>query len=434
VPNWVWGLEVIDGPLPYAVWGLTALSAIILLIRSPRDGWWLRALVGLVGGALIGVAAVLIANATSAFGDALPPAVMWWVAGAFAVIGLAIVSMWKSRVWRKIVAAVAILLALASAALGVNAAFGIDRTLGDMVGISSLDKIDDLGGPHPSPTATGPLYESWKPPADMPSKGKVGLLSGANAIPSSAGFKPRDASIYLPPAAQVKDAPPLPIVVMMMGMPGNPDPSFIAAALDDLAAKNKGLAPIVIVADQLGDPSQDPVCADSKKYGGVATYFNKDIVDYAKSKLNVLDDPQYWTITGYSNGGACAFTWAAQHPEIWGNLVDISGDEFPGVENQNAAINDVYAGDKAAYEASMPTAWLQKNAGKYANHVAVFTVGQNDPGFLPGAERNSKLAEGAGFVTTYYVVPGAGHVADALNGGLPKAFEVLYPHLGLAPQ
>ena len=432
MPLWLLSANVIDGPLPYGVWTLTVAGVIVLLIRGPGGGWWLRALVGMLAGALLGVLVVYVVDSTGAFGAALPPTTAWWIAGGLASIGLAVASLWKSELWRKIVAIAVILLSVISIVLGVNAAFGIDKTIGDMLGISTEEAIGDLGGPQPSASPTGPVYVNWTPPADMPQQGKTGLLTGANAIPSSAGFRPRDASIYLPPAAQVKDGPALPVVVMMMGMPGNPDPAFIASAMDQLATKNKGLAPIVIVADQLGDPSQDPVCSDSKKYGGVETYFNKDIVAYAKSKLNVLQDPKYWTIAGYSNGGACAFTWAAKYPEIWGNLVDISGDEWPGVENEQAAVRDGFGGDAAAFNAAKPAAVLGKNSGKYADHVAVFTVGGNDPGFLPGAERNSKLASAAGFATTYYVVPGAGHVADALQGGLPYAFDILYPHLGLS--
>lgn len=430
---WLLGQDVIDGPLPWTIWGLTLALVVVLAIRRPGGGWLVRLTLGVLIGALVGFALALTVIATKMLGDTLPLEIVWWVGGAFAVIGVGVVSLWRSRVWRKIVAVLLILLALVSAALGVNRAFGIDRTLGAMLGISTVEAIDDLASPHPSASATGPLYRTWKPPADMPAKGKVGLLTGANAIPSTAGFAPRDASIYLPPAAQVAGAPALPLVVMMMGFPGNPDPSFIQTAMDSLAAEHQGLAPIVVVVDQLGDPSQDPACADSKAYGGVATYVNRDVVAYAKSRLNIIDDPRYWTIAGYSNGGACAFTYASAHPEIWGNLVSISGDEFPGVEIPDEVLRTVFGGDKAAFEANKPASLLQRNASRFAGHVAVFTVGGNDPGFIPGAERNAALAKAAGFTTTFYTVPGAGHVADALNGGLPAAFGVLYPVLGLSP-
>ncbi|MEN2738066.1 alpha/beta hydrolase-fold protein [Microbacterium sp. X-17] len=431
--NWFWSIAVIDGPLPYTIWALTAAGAVVLLVRRWTARWTLRLLIAVLLGAILGVGAVLFLDVTNLLGTKTPGPTAWWAAGSFAILGIGIVSLWDSALWRRIVAIVVIVLSLLSAALGINAGFGIDRTIGNMFGVSALDSIGDLNGPTASPTATGPLYASWNPPADMPKTGKVGLLSGANAIPSSAGFVPREASLYLPPAAQVSNAPPLPLVVMMMGQPGNPDPSFIAAALDEFAAQNKGLAPIVIVADQLGDANQDPVCANSDRYGGVATYFNVDIPAYAKAKLNILHDPKYWTLAGYSNGGACSFTWGAQHPELWGNLVSISGDEYPGAEIRDQVIRDVYHGDAAAFDANTPASWLAKNAGAFRGHIAVFTGGEKDAGFLPAAQKNAQLAQGAGFTTTLYVVPGAGHLGDAVRGGLTAAFQVLYPALGLSP-
>ena len=433
MPAWILEITVIDGPFPFVVWGLTLACALALLIRRPTSLWVRRALLGILIGATAGLVSVLLANVTNAFGGRLPGAVAVWAGLCLAMLGLAVVSLWASAVWRKVVAGALVVLSLLSATLGINAAFGIDSTIGAMLGISTVAPIAGLPEQtSPDATPTGPLYASWTPPADMPATGTVGLLAGEKAIPSTAGFTPRDASIYLPPAALVKNAPALPFVVMMMGQPGNPDPTTIAAVLDEVAASNRGLAPIVIVADQLGQPDHDPACADSSTFGGVSTYVNHDIVAYAKSTLNIIQDPAFWTIAGYSNGGACAFTWGAQYPATWGNVISVSGDEFPGAEIQGATLADVFHGDQAAYDASMPAVWLQKNSGQFTGHVAVFTVGGDDQGFLPGARRNATLAENAGFATTYHVIPGAGHVADALPKGLKKAFEVLYPRLGLA--
>lgn len=436
MPKWLLGVDVVSGPVPLTVWAVTAILVVVLLIRGKPRTWMPAAVLGAAVGAIAGLLTLYAIAATDVFGVPMPVAAMVWAVAAFCIVGLAIACMRRARAWRKVVAVLVIPLTLLSAAFGVNAAFGLDHTLGDMLGQSNLESIGDLGRPHPSPSASatpaGPLYQTWNPPADMPTKGKVGLLTGANAIPSTAGFVPRDASIYLPPAALVKNAPALPFMVYMMGLPGNPDPTFIAEALDQFAAKNKGLAPIVIVADQLGARTQDPVCVDSQKFGGVETYFNKDIVAYAQTHLNIIQDHAYWTMTGYSNGGACAFTWAAGFPQLWGNLINLSGDEFPGVEDQAGTLATIFHGDKAAYEAAKPAARLAQHPGAYAGHLAVFTVGQNDPGFTPGAQRGAELARGAGFDTTFYVVPGADHNESAIRGGLQKALSLLYPKLGLS--
>lgn len=432
MPSWLLQIDVIDGPVPIAIWVLTAAGIVALLVRPPTPRWLLRALVGVLAGALVGVALVTVIDVTQMFGGTMPHGTIWWVAGSLAALGLAIVSLWDSRVRRKIVAIVTAMLVLLSAFLGVNGLFGIDRTLGSLLGQSSIEEADSLPGPLPSPAPSGPLYASWTPPADMPAKGEVRQLAGEHAIPSSAGFSPRNASVYLPPAALVESPPALPVAVFMMGKPGNPDPSFVQQALDGLAAKNKGLAPIVIVADQLGDPDVNPACVDSKTYGGVSTYFNTDIPAFITAHLPVSPDPAQWTIGGYSNGGACALVWAGQHPDIWGNIISISGEEFPGSEEPDTVLAQAFGGDAAAYAAAKPDAVLAAGEGGYAGHVAVFTVGENDPAYIPEARGSAKLAQDAGFATTFHIVPGADHVATALNGGLPFAFETLYPRLGLS--
>jgi len=427
-------IEIIDGPLIVVLYILSIVAIIYLLLRRPTARWIATALVGILAGAVIGAATVLIVNTLGAFGEPLPVPADIWVIVTFAALALAIVNLWWSRWWRKVIAAVSIVVIALTGTLAVNAYFGLNHTVGALFGIVTGKPIDGFG-PVNTATAdpTKPLYETWKPPADMPKTGKTGILTGKDAIPNTlSGFKARDASLYLPPAAQVKNAPRLPFVLMMMGQPGTPDPQYIAAVLDKYAAQHQGLAPIVVVADQLGDPSLDPVCADSTKYGKVHTYLTQDVVNWAKTNLNILHSAKYWTIAGYSNGGACAFQMGAQSPDVWGNILDISGDEFPGVETQDATIRDVFGGNKAAFDAAKPTSILAAHKGTYSGSDAIFTVGQNDPGFIPGADRNAKAAKAAGMTTTYYVVPGAGHVVDALNGGLTKGFEVLYPRLGLS--
>lgn len=42
------------------------------------------------------------------------------------------------------------------------------------------------------------------------------------------------------------------------------------------------------------------------------------------------------------------------------------------------------------------------------------------------------LLSAAGRQADSYVVPGAGHVVDALEGGLAEGFARLYPRLGLS--
>ena len=280
-------------------------------------------------------------------------------------------------------------------------------------------------------TGTDPLFRTWRPPADLPTHGTVTTLTGEQRIPSSAGFAPRDASLYLPPAALVKDAPALPLVVFMMGQPGDPDPEPIQAAMDDLAARHQGLAPIVVVADQLGTPDANPACVDSSAYGGVHTYFSEDIPAWARAHLRIQDAPAAWTIAGFSNGGGCALDWGLADPDVWGSVVSIAGESYQGTEHPDEVLQEAFGGDRVAYEAAKPAAKAVENAGRFGGHVAEFAAGTQDAPFTEQVRLSARIAHDAGFSTQVFAIPGEDH-SGALPEGLRKTFGALFPHLGLA--
>ncbi|GGL05582.1 esterase [Salinibacterium xinjiangense] len=428
-------IDIVTGPLLYVVLGLATVQLLYLLVRAPTRVWIVTVVIAVAAG--VGVAGMtwfVVVTVVDAFGMSPGLVSFLWFAATCSAIALALANLWRSRRRRKIVAVASVLLFLVSGTLAINASFGLNRTLGSLFGVTmaaavSLPATSTPPETGPSaPPKTGPLYQSWVAPADLPAQG----TTGSQVIPNTvSGFTSRPAGIYLPPAAFVANAPALPLVILLMGQPGNPDPSFIAATLDRDAAAHDGLAPIVIVADQLGDPASDPLCLDTPNYGKAETFITQDVVNWAVSNLNIIKDPRYWTIAGYSNGGQCAISFAAKHPDLFSNVVDISGEEFAGSESEEATLADVFLGDQAAYDAIKPLNLLA--ARKFIDTVAVFTVGSNDTGFIPGQQRMAAAATAAGMTVTYWESPDGGHVLPALTDGLDEAFVVLYPRLGLAP-
>jgi S-formylglutathione hydrolase FrmB len=315
-----------------------------------------------------------------------------------------------------------------TATLGINAFYGLHPTLASFLGISLAPKVDlDPVQPNAPVRHQVPLWESWKPPAELPAEGTTAQVV---IPPQSSGFASRPAGLYLPPAAQVPNPPALPLVVLMMGQPGNPDPQYVAAVLNDYASHHDGLAPIVIVADQLGDPYVDNLCLDSPLHGRPETFINRDVVDWARNHLNIIDDRKYWTIAGYSHGGQCAISFAAKHPSVWGNVLDISGEEYPGAEEPETNLREMFGGSQSAYDAVKPINILKQRT--YPDTDAIFTASTDDPVYLEASRRLGAAARAAGMTVTNYEVPNGGHVIGALNGGLNKGFEVLYPRLGLS--
>ncbi|MET4146881.1 enterochelin esterase-like enzyme [Arthrobacter sp. UYCo732] len=133
---------------------------------------------------------------------------------------------------------------------------------------------------------------------------------------------------------------------------------------------------------------------------------------------------------GYSPGGQCAIYFAAKYPSLWGNVLDISGGEYPGAEEPVTNLREVFGGNQAAYDAQKPANIVGKRT--YPDTTAIFTASTDDAVYLEAARHLSAAAEASGMTLTYYRVPNGGHVIGALNGGLEKGFEVLYPRLGLS--
>ena len=416
-----------------------ALSAVVVLFllarRTPR--WVVLVTTALVAGAATGALTLwIIEGPVNLFGTPLGWSTRWWVVACFATLGLALANTRHSTLRRKVGALLGSVVVLMTTVLGINAAYGLNPTVGSLLGVSTVAQVA-----LPAPVASSsqkltavldpslPLWKTWKAPAGMPTKGTV----GTEVIPSTAsGFAARPAGIYLPPAALTAHPPKLPLVVLLMGQPGNPDPQYVAAILDRYSAAHQGLAPIVVVADQLGDPTTDTLCLDTPRYGKVETYINTDVVTWARAHLNILTDRASWTIAGYSNGGQCAISFAAKHPDLWGNLLDISGEEYPGAEHAAGTLKEIFAGNQAAYDAQKPTVILSQN--HYPDTTAIFTVSTNDPAYILAAKKVSAAASAAGMQVTYHEILNGGHVIGALNGGLDEGFAVLYPRLGLSQQ
>ncbi|MBS1907402.1 MAG: esterase [Actinobacteria bacterium] len=423
-------VDIVGGPAVAILSVVAGALFLYLLIRRPTLRWLVTSVGALLTGLLLAVLIwFIVIRINHAFGIPIKHVVYFWFAGTLAGVCLAIANMWRSRWWRKVIAACAVLVFIAVGSLGINAAIGLDRTLGSLLGIVARNPITlppPTAKPHGGPQAP-PLWKTWKPPADMPTHGTVGTQIIPNAI---SGFASRPAGIYLPPAALVPNAPRLPLVVLMMGQPGSPDPSYVAGVLDQFAARHDGLAPIVVVADQIGDPNQDPLCLDTAKFGKAKTFIVQDVVNWAVANLNVIKDPRYRTIAGYSNGGACAMSYLAEYPNLWSNVLDISGEEYPGSEQPSTVLADIFHGDQAAYDAIKPENLLA--ARKIPGTFGVFTVGSNDLGYIPGVQRIAAAASAAGMSAVYYEVPNGGHVLPALTDGLAKGFSLLYPRLGLS--
>jgi poly(3-hydroxybutyrate) depolymerase len=443
-------VDIMGGVVPIVAYSLAAVALIFSVARRVPLSW--RAAVPLAVmllGAVVAVGVIWMLAVANTLGVGLTNTTTAVTVAVFALVALALWSVfarnhpgsdgfspkfWRTSISRRLGAILCALAFLLAGTIAVNADFGLDQTPAALAGISTETTVTlptIAATPTPSPTpivvkAGGALWANWVAPADMPTAGTITQVSIPNTL---SGFTSRPAQLYLPPAALVKDAPPLPLVVLMMGQPGNPDASFAAAALNTLAARNHGLAPIVLTIDQLGNPSNDTLCLNSAKFGNVETFIVEDALNWAHTHLHVLADAAHSTVAGYSAGGQCALYLGAKYPNIWGNVLDISGEKFGGSDRPKQTLAGVFAGNQAAYDASKPLTIMA--SGAYPNTTAIFTVGSNDSIYRAQALEVSAAARAAGWAATYFEVPNGGHVRVALDGGMAEGFSVLYLRLGL---
>ena len=448
--NSLLALNIVDGTV-VTVLIVTSLAVLVYLLsrrmppRRSDDGlpsnrvlrrrWIVGLGLSALGGVIAAIATIVICEVVlNLFGSPIEFDTHTWVVVSFAAAGVAVFNIWKSRWWRKTIAGVAVVLFLGTATLGINASYGLNTTMASLLGIEIGHPLS-IPSAVPTPTATSitppapvlPLWQTWTPPTGMPATGKYGTVT----IPNTAsGFVARPAYLYLPPAALVPNPPALPLLIMMMGQPGGPESSVkFLPTLNSLAAANRGLGAIVLTIDQIGSPTQNPLCIDSAR-GNVHTYIMTDVLNYVRSNLHVASGRQNWAIGGYSNGGECALSFGAQYPQVFGSILDVSGEIGPSLGSPQDTLRLGFGGDQARFDAEQPLNIMAKT--RYSDMLAIFTSGSSDHYYGPESDRAEAAAKAAGMTTRRFIGPGVGHRSDAIVFGVPVGLAELYPRWELS--
>ncbi|WP_043669072.1 alpha/beta hydrolase [Clavibacter michiganensis] len=413
--------------------------------------------VGAVVGGLAGLAlAWVLGDLLHVFGVILSAPTRAWTAFGGLGLGLVVVTVVRSRravtgvggrtapprrlqVLHAVLAVLVAPLVVFASAVGINAdlqefpniaaAFGISRISPlDVSTLPAPDAAAGAAGSDADPDSVAPVEETWTAGENLPPRGRVGSVT----IPgTSSGFPARDALVYLPPAALVADAPELPVVVAMSGQPGSPldliASGRIATVLDRFAAAHGGLAPIVVIPDQLGAQDANPMCVDSP-LGNTATYLTVDVPSWITANLRVLTGPRHWAVLGFSQGGTCAAQIGAAHPELFGTLVDISGEVAPSRGGDTVAT--AFGGSQAQYAAAFPAAIMEARA-PYADSAAFFCVGEDDQQYRPEVEQVEAAAKAAGMSTRMSTAAGRAHDWGAVNMCVQDALPDLARRQGI---
>lgn len=430
-------VNIAEGPFVFVMYALAALTVVGLVLIRPsrrwtRRGWAIGVAWALITGALLTVGLIWwVIYVTDTFG--LDPT---WITKAFFAAGVSlltviVVGLWRAT-WRRRVASVgAVLVVLVTVAMGINIDFGQYSTVRSTLGISEF-AAEALPLPVAEPAASRPTVATWRVPASMPAVGKVASV----AIPGTiSGFAARNAVVYLPPAALTANPPLLPVMVLLSGQPGIPDDMLNAAGALDVAnryaARHGGLAPIIVAPDQLGSRDANPMCIDSP-LGNSATYLTRDVPNWIRANLGVLTDRTQWAIGGFSQGGTCAIQLGAGFPQLFGTLIDISGELDVSIGSPAKTIKAAFAGNKALYDAAQPLAKIAAGT-PFKDTYATFAVGANDKTYGLGQQRLAAAAKTAGMKADYFEVPNSAHDWNTAAAATAHALTATFTRWGLTP-
>lgn len=251
-------------------------------------------------------------------------------------------------------------------------------------------------GPAPVTRLTKTVWHPTKPDKRVLTVTIPGKVSG---------FSARSAMIYLPPS-YLKNAKP-PVLVLMAGRPGSPSDWFdggrLAATMDAFATRHHGVAPVVVVPDDQGTGTSNPLCVDGTR-GHVATYLDVDVVRWVEAHLHVDENPAHWAIGGASDGGTCALQTALRDPGRFPTLLDIAGSQEPLVGTEAQTIDKVFGGDAAAFHAANPLEELA--AHRYPHLAAMLTVSSEDTLYGPQQHRVQQALLADHVPVTFVTEPG----------------------------
>lgn len=344
-----------------------------------------------------------------------------WCALAFGGVAVGVHGLVRRGAGRRIQAAALIPASLLAGAFGINVDVAAYPTLGALF---HRDAIPALA----LPVLPARLVDAadWRPRGQLPAHGVLGTVR----IPARLShFGARPAVVYLPPAALTRDPPRLPVILSLSGQPGWPTDVFVngglSGVLDRYAAENHGIAPIVIAADQIGLPGNNPMCLDSR-LGRVDTYLTRDVPDWARTHLPVRVGG--WGVEGFSEGGTCVLQLLPTHRRLFTAGLAIApelAEEDRGVPN---TVREAFHGDLERYLAATPVRLLRR-LGPFPEDLVVIGWGAADTDYGADAAALANAAARAGLVVSVVRLPDSAHDWHTVQGVLGIGVPEMAQHL-----
>ena len=424
-------LSLVNGPIPTAATVAAVAALTYLAIRKNRT-WWTRVLPIVVVACVVVVAGLtyVLDHVWKPWPEPLPVILTVWLGAALTAFSLAVARLRTGRWYGRVLGVLLALGVMVSAVVATNAHFAQYPNMRAVLDIFRNNQVDlNEAAPPLSSTVDVPagkkLADVWKKPDGLPDKGTV----SESEIPGT--FKARPAWIYLPPAYATTPRPKLPVIVLMAGQPGAPrnwlDGGRIADTLDAYAGEHDGLAPIVVVVDQLGNGAANPLCLDSA-LGQSESYLARDVPAWIKQRLTVDERREAWTVAGFSQGATCAVQLAVRAPDVYGNFVALAPQHEPTLGTRQETVKAAFGGDEAAFVRVNPMDILARQ--RFPQTGGVIVAGRDDATYRKADAEVFEACRKAGMDVLWKELP-SGHDWNMAREGFVESLPWLAGRTGL---
>lgn len=439
--DWFSDIRLTDGPLYGTVLVLGMGGAAYLLVPPWRAtmvpvhrarAWAVRILIAAAAAfALVGTVHWALINIFTIFPEDLPDPVLLWLVPGVAAVLLGVLRLPRTSWGGRGGGILAALLVLLLSAIQINAYFGLNRTVSDLLG-TALARIPVLEQDlmrHAGESDGVPL-QGWKPAGELPAGGE---LRKSNIPGTASGMNTRDAYIYLPPAYFAANRPALPVLVLVAGQPGGPGDWLTGGAIrghmDSFAAAHGGVSPVVVIPDPNGTQSANTMCMDSR-IAKADTYLSQDVPRWISSTLAVDTNHSHWAVGGFSFGGTCAVQMGTRHPDVYADVLAFSSEAEPAIaKERQKTIDAAFPGNPDEFTKQTPLEIMKHQ--RFESSGMYLTAGQNDPEFVGNLRTLAAAAESAGFTVQAHEVEHTGHSWDTSSKRFADALQFLGTQWGL---
>jgi S-formylglutathione hydrolase FrmB len=318
----------------------------------------------------------------------------------------------------------------------INSYYQYYPNLSSLVGDNRLFPVGanhvDLQYINPRPGLQHTSIEASLSSAIPPSQGKVFSIT----IPGTVShFNARKAFVYEPPIALARSYVQLPVLILLAGLPGNPQDwlngGSAQATLDAFAKQHDGITPMVFMVDNLGSLTNDTECVDSPR-GNVETYLTVDVPNYIKNNFNVSRQASHWAIGGLSLGGTCGIMLTLRHPDVYHYFLDFGGDMDISIGAESGTIAKLFHGSKSEWAAHQPSLLLAAPGAKnnYQGLGGYFATGRSDSLSVTAAARQLYLESRKDNLDVAYESVGGQHTFAVWQQNFSDALPWLSNRLG----